>query len=274
MTQNKIFRIGNTDVGANLTVPNDPSQEPCIVNELVTQEIIFTLQDTTKLTELDYHFFEGWRSKNGLPGFAIYGINPEARIHRGRNHLLSVKYSSQNLADTIDTPERMFTGLEPVRPAYLFRLEVPVTSALELDPLHPKWNSSNPHKSFEGLLENLSRRSDMHSRVTKPEEFYRQFEGYFEFSPGPFSEELRAQLSEKDPLTNSGRYLIVVAKDRKNKLKYNQGIFISASSGRYGGVSITGPHPSDSYSQLGFVAEDITAVLGKGLNLLYIAKKK
>jgi len=145
MRTQDIKKVKTTSVGSVIEITNQPIQDPTIVNELITQEVISTLKETSTLIDLDYLFFEGRKSSNGLPGFAVYGRN--SKVGSLRNiHVISIKHYSQNLAQITDIPERFFSGPEPVRSTLYYGIELSVNSPLLVDMLDPSWDASSPIK--------------------------------------------------------------------------------------------------------------------------------
>lgn len=230
-----------------------------------------TLQETTPITDLNYDFFEGWKSRTGVPGFAVYGKSSEARMLADRmSHILTVRYRSLNLADTIGIPERFFTGPEPVRQAYLYTVEVSALSPLEPDPLSPKWNPKNPHGEVTKLLEDLQARPNVLSRLVMPADFYQQFETNLvktETFPAKVGEELAK--SDDFTLDGIGRFLVVVSQYGEGKTEFKFGHFRGTS----GGVSMTGSHHLERDTTLKTITEDILAIYGKDLTPIYTAQK-
>ena len=262
--------IGDASVGATLRIPNTPLQVALVAGERLTQEIIVTLQETTDITDLNYGFFEGWKSKTQEPGFAVFGLCD------GRtSHVLTIRHRSLNLADTTGVPERFFTGPEPVRPTYLYAVEVPVFSPLEPDIFNPR----NPDGKVTKLLENLKAREGLLSRVLMPADFY-SFRGRARYTE-TFPDEVRNELKRPDTFfldSHKGRYLVVVtgkSSKRGRHIKFDfghfRGIFERPS---YESVRMTGSHWLERNGTVGILTRDILAIYGKGLTPIYTAKRK
>ncbi|MCA9487253.1 MAG: hypothetical protein KC548_06375, partial [Nanoarchaeota archaeon] len=247
---------------------------PALVNELLTQEMIGILRSHSTLVDLDYTFFEGWKSRNNFPGFAVYGRDAQARVQKERGHVLSVKYCSADLADRINVSERFMTDPgTSVSSVLSYRIEVPATSPLNPDPLDPRWDSSNPYQGLAQLLEKLTNRENADLAVTKPETFYQSFEGSFDLKHF-FDEILVNRLQEKDPLTNAGRYLLLVTLNDEGAIKFERGNFLDIfGDGACEGICITSQHYLEERVFLSFYAHEIVALYGKGLESFYFAEK-
>ncbi len=262
--------IGSASVGAVLRIPNTPPQVALVVAERLTQEVIATLQETADMTGLDYDFFEGWKSKTQVPGFAIFRLCDDRT-----SHVLTIRYRSFNLADTEGIPERFFTGPEPVRPAYFYEVDVPVFSPLEPDVFNPK----NPTGKVAKLLENLSAREGLLSRVLMPADFY-SFRGRARYAK-TFPGEIRDELKNPNTFTldsHRGRYLVVVtgkSSKRGRHIKFDFSHFRGISGeAPHEGVRMTGSHWLESNGTVGVLTRDILAIYGKGLTPIYTAKRR
>ncbi len=269
-----IEKLGATCIGSQLEVCNRPVQNPLFVNELLTLAIIDTLRSHTTLVDLDYTFFEGWKSRNNLHGFAVCGRDAQARVQNRISHILSVKPYTLDLADWLAVPERFMTDPgTSVSSVLTYGIEVPATSPLNPDPLDSRWDSSNPYQGLTRLLENLTDRENIDLVVTKSESFYQSFEGVFDLKPS-FDMELIKNLQKKDPLTNAGRYLLLVTLADKEAIKFERGNFLDIFGDKTcEWISITSQHYLDRGLPLTFYAHEIVALYGKELESLYLAEK-
>jgi hypothetical protein len=252
--------VSDTSLGVPVEVTNLPPQQSMVVNDLLTREIVECVRETSGLVDLDYAFFEKWRSRNGMPGFAVYGKRSGSN---GVAHVASVKYRSINLADTADIPERFMTGPEPVRPILHYEIEVPASSPL-VDP-----RSSNGPDGLHSLVDALSSNAEaIRSRIKMPESFYAQFDGLGELPDGPFDPAVREALAQQDPILGGGRYALVIARDpRSGSMQYRAGRVVGIGDGNFGGVSISDiDFPRNAN---GFPACDVAAIFGKGMERIY-----
>lgn len=272
-------RLGS--VSAELRLPNAPVQQPLLVAELLTKEVIAALGEKGilgktgilskrgRLTDLDYDFVEAYRTVNSTPGFVIYG-----RTEKNSDpvHIASVKLSQQNLAVAAVIPERFMTE-ESVPSKLGLRLEVPVSSPLIPSVADKTRDPKNPYKSVNNLLMALSGRRGVESRVLLPEKFYTQFDE--QFRGDQFSEPVRRRLRESDGFSfdREGRYVVAVTRTPDGKTRFNYGHVQRVSDeGQFAGLTMT--DVNSSMTSIGIVAADVLAVYGKGLEPIYTATKK
>jgi len=266
-----VSRTRDYSFNAVVKVPNLPAQEPAIVNELLTQEVISALETGLGLSELGYVFFEGFHSWNGMPGFAVFGTDHESKYQKGRERILSVKYYSSDLADRTDIPERFFTSAQPIPSVLSFGIEVPVSSPLVYFQHDSRYDSDNPAKALVQLIDNLNRTQGIDERLIKPESFYQQFEGNFIFHNRGFDAEMLQRLAEPDPIDGCGKYVLVVEPSSEKGYRFQQGKVIEVHTER-GWFDMSGSHPLDKHIG-GVGTGDKIAVLGKGLTPLYFAER-
>lgn len=272
MKSSDITEIGTTVVGVTLEIQNWPTQEPAVVNELLTREIISILKATSNLTDLDYIFFEGWKSRNGTAGFAVFGKDPEDKLI-GYGPVLAVKFYSSNLYDTTNIPKRFLGKPGPTVASLNYGIEVSATSPLYPSLFGRAMGLTDTNTRLDELVAHLTKSLDVDARVLESEEFYEQFNGDFELPGGSFDEKVKQQLMEKDALENGGRYVRLVISGRKGT-EFKQGHVIRVSDGRLAGLSTTGSRSIERNQEEGYLREQVIAVFGKGFESIYMAEKK
>lgn len=222
--------------GAIIQMPSEYHQAPAIVSELIAQEIVRILGGG------DYAFFEGWKSRNKFPGFAVYSSDGQ--------HILSLKQYYPTIADRviasiIDGQDELFFGIESPRP-----------------------------KGIASLAQQLSAVSNL--RIRKPLKFYSQFKGMF-IIPEDANEKLEEALGVKIASTQTvegPKYLLVLKSDN-DEIKYIQGYFLGLmprADYHGGGIFMTSADYKDK-EPAGHGLDQIISIFGKGLEQLYVAMR-
>ncbi len=248
-------------------------EEGLIVGEKLASVIAEFLPEVASVKDTDYAFFEGWKSKTRLPGFAVYGKKTDTLFDKGEMHyILKVVYESEDPDDVNIIPERFLSEEERAErearkirtnPGSLkYLIETPFTS-----PLYT--NTTQGYVGLESLLQTLKSANPQLGMGT---EFYQQFTDPSLTPESSLSDEVLAQLRKQDNF--NGRYVVVVSRtnDDLTKCRFDFGYFRSGDTTKdqldISDKSYIGKDRSE-----GFLPNEIVGIYGKGMEPIYVARK-
>ncbi len=256
----------------------DHTEEGFVVGENVARSLVPIIGEIVPVTDVDYSFFEGYFSKNGTPGFAIFGKDTRfASLSGGRSFLVKVEYCyNTDLAEHTHHSTGAVAVKQPNPTTLVYRVEVPTASPISGSLISPR-----RYHVFNRLLSQLEAIGA--SKVGMGQEFYSQFEGPFDTS-SQLQEELMMELRKQDEFGDGrGRYLSVVEMNEDGP-RFMHGHVRGISPE---GLMITDKHQLGAYREevvrgferlleypLQLDPNDIVAIYGKGVSQLYSAQKQ
>ena len=253
-------------------------EEGLIVGEKLASVIAELLPEIASVKDTDYAFFEGWRSKTRLPGFAVHGKRTDTPFAKDEMYyILKVVYNSKDPDDVNFIPERFLSDEEiekreirrklPDRKRLEFLIETPFTS-----PLYT--NTTQGYVGLESLLQTLK---SANPQLGIGQEFYQQFTR--PFTPESLSDEVMKKLLESDAFTIDnfgGRYVVMVTNyngDSANRTNFDFG-YISIRDTNNNTVHLKRRHyVGREDCSKGYLDNEIVAIYGKGMEPIYVARK-